>query len=211
MNEFTAKELEFRSKRVEALKMASDRLHSNAALASVALGDLRRAAVEVIDIAHDAVERVETENAVLKKQLEERDDDAMQARLTRLIAGTETRDRTIAQLVESAARQDKTIAELRGKPEERKSAEASDANDLRMLQDRLTRLTEANCKLLKQNAPLMDCVRWYAQRELWQFADYRPSSRLNLFVPGGDGYTRAESCLRSLGLLGTDDRSGERA
>jgi hypothetical protein len=147
VNEFTAKELEFRSKSVEALRQASNNLHWFAKVVEAHNGDLLRAAVEVLDIAHDAVERVEAENAALKKQLAERQDTA-----------------------------------------------ASDANDWRRMWDRLTRLTADNCKLLAQNAPLMDCVRWYA------------NPRHHAIDGGND---RAESCLRSLGLLDTDDRSGE--
>jgi uncharacterized coiled-coil protein SlyX len=155
------------------------------------------------------LDSVAAENAALKKQLEFADYSALQERVTRLVAGTETRDRTIARLVASAAAQDKTIAELKEQLEERKNTEASDANDWRRMWDRLTRLTADNCKLLAQHAPLMDCVRWYAARGRWKFASSSRFSEQRLFVPPGVGYAHAETCLRSLGLLDTDERSGE--
>jgi hypothetical protein len=130
-----------------------------------------------------------TENAALKKQLEDANISEIRAMRDRADAMdiADWRKREVVRIG------DENI-ELKRQLDERKNTEASDANDWRRMWDQLTRLTAANCKLLAREAPLMDCVRWYA--------DPRHHAI-------DDGNDRAESCLRSLGLLDTDERSGE--
>lgn len=228
MSEFTAKELEFRSKHVEALRQASNNLHWFAKVVEAHNGDLLRAAVEVIDIAHDAVERTEAENAALKKQLEEAQSNVLVYKVneagiglaSQLIKELEARNSALVaekaeinkQLEGAEAQGARVIAEkyrLIEQLEEHKRIAASDANDWRMLQDRLRRLTDANGRLIRREAQLLECVRGYARHGSWLMISSVSDPRRKHFAKEGPGWTFAESCLRSLGLLDTDERSGE--
>ena len=82
--------------------------------------------------------------------------------------------------------------------------------DIDALKAQIVELTEEN-KALSRNSrtsafsTLLECVRWYAAPMHWGNAGELPI----LHGSARNGYYRAELCLKELGLLDTDDRSGE--
>jgi hypothetical protein len=99
--------------------------------------------------------------------------------------------KTVERQVDASVAREKTIVRL-------DNENAALKKQLEERQDRLIRLSDIGMERGAQNAQLLECVRHYADLDNYPMSVLAAKSRL---------WVRAESCLRSLGLL--DERSGE--